>query len=50
MKVDKQSDLLLVTKTDYNFKLKCVLDQNLTKLEGYNKNSLKNELKEYRKL
>ena len=50
LKVDKQADLLFMTKTDYNLKLKCLLDQNFTKLEGYNKNALENDLQEYRKL
>ena len=50
LKVDKQADLLFMTKTDYNLKLKCLLDQNFTKLEVYNKNALENDLQEYRKL
>ena len=50
MKVDKQADLIFVTKTDYNSKIKCLLDKNFTKLEGYDRHSLEGDLQDYRKL
>ena len=50
LKVDKQADLLFMTKSQYNEKIKNLLDQNFTKLEGFDINSLENYLQEYRKL
>ena len=44
LKVDKQADLIFLSKTDYNSQIKSLLDQNFTKLEGYDKNSLENDL------
>ena len=43
LKVDKQADLLFMTKSQYNEIIKNLLDQNFTKLEGYDRNLLKND-------
>jgi hypothetical protein len=50
LKVDKQADLVFMTKTEYNSEIKCLLDKNFKKLEGYDKISLEKDLQEYRKL
>ena len=50
LKEDKQADLLCITKSQYNDKIKKLLDQKFTKLGGYDKNSLENDQQEYRKL
>ena len=44
LKVDKQADLIFLSKTDYNSKIKSLSDQNFTKLEGYDRNSLEKDL------
>ena len=50
LKVNKQADLIFLTKTDYNEKLKCLLDQNFIKLDDYDRTSMEEDLQEYRKL
>ena len=43
LKVDKQADLVFMTKTEYNSKIKCLLNKNFKKLEGYDKISLEKD-------
>ena len=50
LKVDKQADLIIMYKTDYNKKLEVLLDKNFTKLEGYDRTFLEGDIQDYRKL
>ena len=48
LKVNKQADLVFMTKTEYYSKIKCLLDKNFKELEGYDIISLEKNLQEYR--
>ena len=48
--VDKQADLIFLTKADYHKKLENLLDQNFKKLENYKSTCFENDLQDFRKL